>query len=103
MLLGLAILLLNVCEDHIASTCYLVNPEGGGGALKPWLSRVVGTDEVQGCACCLAKTKGISDCFMEVRETREEWPGLLWLFWRETAGPSVRYSSRRRLHWVQHW
>jgi hypothetical protein len=70
MLLGLAILLLNVCEDHIASTCYRVNPDNGGGALKPWLSRVVGTDQVQGCACCLAKTKGISDCFMEVRDKR---------------------------------
>lgn len=67
MLLGLAILLLNVCEDSIASTCYKVNEQGDGGALKPWLSRVVGTKDVQGCACCLAKTKGISECFMEVR------------------------------------
>lgn len=66
MLLGLAVLLLNVCEDKIASTCYRIQTTGGGGGLQPWLSRVTGTKEVQGCACCLAKTKGVSDCFLEV-------------------------------------
>lgn len=75
MLLGLAILLLNVVEDHITTTCVRVNPEtdttGGGGVLKPWLSRVTGTAEVSGCACCLAKTKGVSHCFMEVSEAAQ--------------------------------
>jgi hypothetical protein len=28
--------------------------------MRPWL------DHVSGCACCLARTKGVSECFLEV-------------------------------------
>lgn len=37
----------------------------GGG--RHWVSRVVGTKEVQGCACCLVKAKGISKCCKKMR------------------------------------
>lgn len=67
MLLGLAVLLLNVCENKISTTCYKIQDHGGGGGLQPWLSNVVGTDKVKGCACCLAKTEGVTECFTKVR------------------------------------
>lgn len=67
MLLGLAVLLLNVCENKISATCYKIQGHGGGGGLQPWLSNVVGTDKVKGCACCLAKTEGVTECFTQVR------------------------------------
>jgi hypothetical protein len=50
------------------------------GSLKQWISRVTGTDKVTGCACCLAKTKGVSDCFLQVCGLlflKEFWEGLL--------------------------
>lgn len=70
MLLGLAILLLMVCEERIAQICHPIKPPSNppsNKGLQPWLSRVVGTKEVKGCACCLAKTKGVSKCFLKVR------------------------------------
>lgn len=68
MLLGVATLLLSVCSDNIDSICVpLQNPATGQARpLQPWLTHVTGTKEAQGCACCLAKTKGVSHCFLEV-------------------------------------
>jgi hypothetical protein len=65
MLLGLASLLLMACEERIASTCVYAPAFATTSArLKPWLSRV------EGCACCLQRTRGVSECFFQVCAAR---------------------------------
>lgn len=56
MLLSVATLLLTALAPAITTICM---PQGN--TYKPWLSNV------KGCACCLAKTKGVTPCFMQVR------------------------------------
>ncbi|WIA19678.1 hypothetical protein OEZ85_005606 [Tetradesmus obliquus] len=57
MLLSVATLLLTALAPAITTICM---PQGN--TYKPWLSNV------KGCACCLAKTKGVTPCFMQERE-----------------------------------
>lgn len=56
MLLGVASLLLTAIEPAVTKVCLPAKSQ-----MKPWLSNV------QGCACCLTRTEGVSHCFIEVR------------------------------------
>jgi hypothetical protein len=55
MLLGVASLLLTAIEPRLEHICLKT-----GDAMRPWLFRV------EGCACCLARTEGVSECFLQV-------------------------------------
>lgn len=70
MLLGLAILLLMVCEQKISSICYPTTKSFHD--LQPWLSQVVGNSTTEGCACCLSRTKHVTDCFLKVSNRRQQ-------------------------------
>jgi hypothetical protein len=55
MLLSVATLMLTALAPAITRIC-----TPAGNVYKPWLANV------EGCACCLAKTKGVTPCFTEV-------------------------------------
>jgi hypothetical protein len=55
MLLAVATLFLTALEPAITQICV-----PSGNSMPPWLANV------NGCACCLAKTKGVTACFIEV-------------------------------------
>jgi hypothetical protein len=55
MLLSVAKLLLTALAPTITKIWM-----PSGNTYKPWLANV------NGCACCLAKTKGVTPCFIEV-------------------------------------
>ncbi|KAF6252972.1 hypothetical protein COO60DRAFT_478769 [Scenedesmus sp. NREL 46B-D3] len=57
MLLAVAALFLTALEPAITQICL-----PAGSPMKPWLANV------NGCACCLAKTKGVTECFIEDRQ-----------------------------------
>lgn len=59
MLLGVAGLLLTAIEPAVTKICM---PESK--LMDPWLSNV------EGCACCLLRTEGVSKCFIEVGSSR---------------------------------
>lgn len=55
MLLAVATLFLTALEPALTQICM-----PSGNTMPPWLANV------NGCACCLAKTKGVTACFIEV-------------------------------------
>eukprot|EP00882_Tetradesmus_deserticola_P030280 GHRQ01033981.1.p1 GENE.GHRQ01033981.1~~GHRQ01033981.1.p1 ORF type:complete len:226 (+),score=26.38 GHRQ01033981.1:198-875(+) len=57
MLLAVATLFLTALEPAITKICM-----PSGDTMKPWLAYV------NGCACCLAKTEGVTACFIEDRQ-----------------------------------
>lgn len=57
MLLGSASLILIALEPTLEKVCLPAN-----SVMRPWLSHV----SADGCACCLLRTEGVSDCFLEV-------------------------------------
>eukprot|EP00775_Hariotina_reticulata_P006178 gene6178-6416_t len=56
MLLSVASLCLTALEPAVTKICLPAK-----NMLRPWLSNV------QGCACCLARTQGVSECFLRDR------------------------------------
>jgi hypothetical protein len=58
MLLSVATLFLTALAPAITTICMPT-----GNTMKPWLANV------EGCACCLAKTKGVTPCFVQVSAT----------------------------------
>ncbi|KAI8463937.1 MAG: hypothetical protein J3K34DRAFT_462197 [Monoraphidium minutum] len=57
MLLGVASLVLTALQPQLEVICYPARH-----AMAPWLSHV------DGCACCLTRTRGVSKCFLESRQ-----------------------------------
>ncbi|WIA19680.1 hypothetical protein OEZ85_005608 [Tetradesmus obliquus] len=57
MLLAVATLFLTALEPALTQICI-----PSGNTMPPWLANV------NGCACCLAKTKGVTACFIEDRQ-----------------------------------
>lgn len=55
MLLGLAALILVAIETPLTNKCARVETR-----MRPWLSHV------HDCACCLTRTRGVTDCFLQV-------------------------------------
>lgn len=56
MLLGVASLILTAAEPRLERLCLPAQ-----NTMRPWLSHVAD------CACCLARTEGVSECFLQVR------------------------------------
>jgi hypothetical protein len=54
MLLGVASLILTALEPSLETVCLPARSQ-----MRPWL------DHVQGCACCLQRTHGISECYLQ--------------------------------------
>eukprot|EP00877_Chromochloris_zofingiensis_P011728 jgi/Chrzof1/6809/Cz19g10160.t1 len=57
MLLGLAALILVAIETPLTNKCARVETR-----MRPWLSHV------HDCACCLTRTRGVTDCFLQERQ-----------------------------------
>ena len=57
LLLGFASLLLLMVQKNVSGLCFAE----GDYKLRTWL------DSVDGCACCLSRTDGVSGCFLKAR------------------------------------
>ena len=57
LLLGFASLLLLMVQKNVSGLCFAE----GDYKLRTWL------DSVDGCACCLSRTDGVSGCFLNAR------------------------------------
>lgn len=67
MLLGVASLLLTAIAPAVTKICLPAKSQ-----MRPWLSNV------QGCACCLTRTEGVSHCFIEVSTVRQTVCATVW-------------------------
>ena len=57
LLLGFASLLLLMVQKNVSGLCFAE----GDYKMSTWL------DSVDGCACCLSRTEGVSDCYLKAR------------------------------------